>query len=119
MPEYEDDQSDSNEWAPSLDSDFGVPIMWTPREKKALILANEKRWRSSRERNPDTQISYNEYMAHHYGFTMKVAAEQDPKCTSRHHRREGEELKLPGKAEESRKPDGSRRSQKPNRTSDA
>ena len=31
----------------------------------------------TREKNPITQFDYNEYMAHHYAFMMKVAAEQD------------------------------------------
>ena len=78
IPEYEVDHPDNNDSdvsAPSLDSEFGVPIMRTPGVKKALTVANEKLYRSSRAKNPVTRFGYNEYMAHHYGFTMKVAVE--------------------------------------------
>ena len=77
MPEYDvrhPDDSDSNVSAPSLDNEFGVPIMRPPRVKKVLTSANEKLCRSSREKNPVTRFGYNEYMAHHYAFTMKVGA---------------------------------------------
>ena len=40
---------------------------------------NEKLWRSSREKNPVTRFGYNKYMAHHFAFIMKVAAEREPK----------------------------------------
>ena len=54
MPKYEHDHSDGNESAHSLDSEYGgldVPIMRTPRAKKALTMANEKLYHSSREKN--------------------------------------------------------------------
>ena len=87
MPEYEvdhPDDSDSDILAPSLDNEFGVPIMRTPGVKNALTTTNEKLWRSSREKNPVTQFGYNGYMAHHYAFTMKVAANQEPESTRKH-----------------------------------
>ena len=69
----------------SLDSEFGVPIMWTPGVKKTLTTGNEKPRHSSREKNPITRFGYNEYMAHHYAFTMKVAAEQELESPSLNH----------------------------------
>ena len=45
MTECEDNQSNDNELANSLDSEcggFDVPIMRTPRVKKALVGTNEK-----------------------------------------------------------------------------
>ena len=98
MPEYEvdhPDESDSNVSAPLLDSEFGVPIMVTPRVKKALTLANKKLCRSSLEKNPVTQFGYKEFMIHHYVFTMKVA---EPKGTGLRHKLEEEESKLSRKS---------------------
>ena len=71
-----DDGNDSDGSTPSLDSEFGVPIMRTPGVKKALSSASEKLRRSSREKNPVTRLGYNKYMAHHYAFAMKLAAER-------------------------------------------
>ena len=74
MPEYEvdhPDDNDSNVSVPSLDSEFGVPIMRTLGVKKVFILVNEKLCRSSQAKNPVTWFAYNEYMAHHYAFSMK------------------------------------------------
>ena len=83
MKEYDSDNSSTNEsdlgMSPrSLDSEFGVPIMRTPGVKKALASTNEKLRRSSRQKNTITRFGYNEYMAHHYAFMMKVASEQEP-----------------------------------------
>ena len=95
MPKYEvdhPDDSDSDLSAPSLDNEFGVPIMQTPDIKKALKSATEKHRRSSRKKNPVTQFGYNKYMAHHYVFMMKAAAEQElESSTSLRHMLEGEE----------------------------
>ena len=74
MPKYEDDQSDGNKLTPSLGSEFGVPIMQTPGVKKAFSSANEK-LRRSRVKNPVTRFGYchyNEYMAHHYAFMLRI-----------------------------------------------
>ena len=93
MPEYEvdhPDYSDSDVSAHSLDNEFGVPIIQTSRVKNALTSANVKLHRSSRVKNPVTRYAYNEYMAHHYVFTMKVSAEQEPKIPSLRHMLEGE-----------------------------
>ena len=94
MPEFEvevhPDDSNSDDSALSLDSDFGVPIMRTPGVKKALTSTNEKLRRSSRAKTQFTRYTYNEYMAHHYALAMKVVAEQEPERPSLRHRLEGE-----------------------------
>ena len=83
MPEYEDDQSESNESAHSLDSEYGgldVPVMRTPGAQKALKTANKKLCCSSREKNLVSRFGYNDYMAYHYVLIqMKVATAQDPR----------------------------------------
>ena len=77
MPEYEvehrPEDSDSDDSDHSLDSEFGVHIMRTPGVKKALTSANQKLRRSSRAKTQVTRYAYNEYMAHHYAFAMRVA----------------------------------------------
>ena len=81
MNEYEDDQSNDNESAHSLDSEFGgvyVPI----GVKKSLTSANEKLRRSTREKNPVSRFGYNDYMAYHYAFMMKVATVREPETFS-------------------------------------
>ena len=55
--------------------------MWTPGVKKAL---------TSRAKTEVSHYAYNEYMAHHYAFAMKAAAEQEPESPSLRHRLEGE-----------------------------
>ena len=93
MPEYEVDHlddSDSDISARSLDSEFGVPIMWTPGVKKALTSTNEKLCRSSQVKTQVTRYAYNDYMVHHYAFAMKVAAEQEPERLSLRHRLKGD-----------------------------
>ena len=108
MSEYEVevhlDDKDSDESARSLDSEFNVPIMRTPGVKKTLTSANEKLCHSSRVKNPITQNTYTEYMAHHYAFTMKVAAEQDTEIPNRRHSLERKESNYhePCKVAESR-----------------
>ena len=107
MPEYDVDHTDDNDSdvsARSLDSDFGVSIMRTPRVKKALTSANEKLYRSSRAKNPVTRYAYNEYMAHHYAFTMKVMTEQEPKIPSLRRRLDGGGVELPRTAQSRREP---------------
>ena len=96
------DDSNSDVSIPSLDNEFCVPIMRTPRVKKALTSASEKLRHSSREKNLVPWLGYNEYMAHHYAFAMKVVGKQDLglrpfHTTSLHHRLEGEEPRLPCK----------------------
>ena len=62
MPDYEVDHSDENNLDMSLCGQ----------------LTNESLRRLSREKTPVTRFDYNECMAHHYAFMMKVAAEQEP-----------------------------------------
>ena len=73
MSEYKDDHFDDRESTQSLDSEFvsfNVPI----KVKEALSSANEKLCRTTREKNLVSQFNYNDYMAYHYAFMMKVAA---------------------------------------------
>ena len=81
MAEYEDDRFDDDASTHSLDSELGgfdVPI----GAKKALISANEKLRRSTREKNPVSRFGYNDYMAYHYAFMMKVATVREPETFS-------------------------------------
>ena len=76
-------KSDGNKSTHSLDSEFGafdVPIMRKPRLKKAISTANEKLCRSTREKNSVSQFGYNNYMAYHYAFMMKVAVDREFKA---------------------------------------
>ena len=80
MPEYEEDQFDSNESTRSLDNELGgfdVPIMRTPGVKKAISTTNEKLHRSTHEKNPVSRFGYNDYMAYHYVFMIKKAADHE------------------------------------------
>ena len=88
--EVHPDDSNSDDSALSLDSEFGVPIMRTPGVKKALTSTNKKLRLSSQEKTEVNRSTYNEYMAHHYAFAMKVVAEQEPERPSLYHRLEGE-----------------------------
>ena len=81
MPEYEDDHFDRNESTQSLDSQFGgfdIPV----GVKKVLTTANEKLYRSIREKNPVSRFGYNDYMAYHYAFMMKVATVRESETFS-------------------------------------
>ena len=69
MPKYKD--ANEIEWTHSLDSEFGglsVPIMRTPRAPR----------RSTWEKNVVCRFGYNDYMAYHYAFMMKVAIVREP-----------------------------------------
>ena len=81
MAEYEDDLFDDDASTHSLHSELGgfdVPI----GAKKALISANEKLRRSTREKNPVSRFGYNDYMAYHYAFMMKMATVREPETFS-------------------------------------
>ena len=76
MPKFEDDHSDGNESAHSLDSEYGgmeVPIMRTPGAKKVLTTTSEKLYRCTREKYVVNRFGYNVYLAYHYAFMMKMA----------------------------------------------
>ena len=47
--------------------------MQTNVVKKAIYAANEKLFRSTREKNPVSRFGYDDYMAYQYAFMMKVA----------------------------------------------
>ena len=82
MPEYEDDHFDGNESTHSLDSEFGgfdVPI----GVKKALTSANKELCRSTHEKNLVSRFGYNNYMAYHYAFMMKVMTVREPDFVSK------------------------------------
>ena len=70
--------------------------MRTPGVKKAFSSTSEKLRLSSREKNPVTRLGYNEYMAHHYAFAMKVVVGQEltGSTASLHRRLEGEKPDL-------------------------
>ena len=73
MHEYED--SDGNELTHSLDSQcdgLDVPIMRTP----------EATCRSTREKKVVIRFGYNDHMAYHYAFMMKLATIREPKTFS-------------------------------------
>ena len=81
MPEFEVDHSDESDLDGSshlVDWDFGVPVMRTPGVKKALGGTNEKLIRSTRENNVVIWFGYNDYMAYHYAFMVKVATVGEP-----------------------------------------
>ena len=76
MLEFEDGQSDRDELTHSLDSEYGgleIPTLRTPTTKKVLTTSSEKVHRSTREKNVVNRFGYNDYMAYHYAFMMKVA----------------------------------------------
>mgnify|MGYP006973841883 CR=1 FL=1 len=82
MPEYEDDQFDDNESTHSLDNQFhgvDVPI----GVKKALTSANGKLRHSTRSKNLISRFGYNNYMAYHYAFMMKVMTVREPDFVSK------------------------------------
>ena len=76
MPEYEVDHFDKSDVdgpACSVDYEFVVPMMKTPRVKKALMGTNEKVCCLTREKNIVTRFGYDDYMAYHYAFMIKIA----------------------------------------------
>ena len=85
MPENVDEQSGGNESTHSLDNELGgfnVPMMRTPGVKKAIDTTNENLCHSTQEKNLISRFGYNDYMAQHYAFMMKVASAQEPECFS-------------------------------------
>ena len=81
MSEYEDDRFDDDKSTHSLDNEFSgfdVPI----GAKKTLISANEKLHRSTPEKNLVSRFGFNDYMAYHYAFMMKVATVRKPETFS-------------------------------------
>ena len=79
MPEFKD--SDGNESAHSHDNEYGglhVPIIRTVVAKKAITKTSEQLCCSTREKNVVSRFVYNDYVAYHYAFMMKVAIVREP-----------------------------------------
>ena len=83
MSEYEDNRFDDDESTHSLDSEFEGLDIRTNGVKKALESTNEKLRRSTREKNPVSRFGYNDYMAYHYAFMMKVVTLREPETFSK------------------------------------
>ena len=64
----------------SLDEEFGIPAMKTPRVKKAMQAMNAKLHKSLRVKNPVQRLVYNGYVAHHYAYMAKVVQDVEPTC---------------------------------------
>ena len=83
MSEYEDPNDNAS--THSLDSEFkglDIPIIQMAGGKKALESANETLRHSSREKNPVSRFGYNDYMAYHYAYMMKVSSVREPETFS-------------------------------------
>ena len=73
--EYED--SDGNELDHSLNNEYGgldVAIMRTPGANKEFTKTSEQPSLSTQEKNVVNRFGYNDYMAYHYAFMMKMEA---------------------------------------------
>ena len=71
----------NNESTHPLDSELEGLVIFMIRTngaKKAIIAANDKLHRSTREKTTISQFSYDDYMAYHYAFMMKAATFRDP-----------------------------------------
>ena len=65
----------------SLNNEYGgldAPITRTPRGKKASTKVSEQLRRPTCEKNVVSRFGYNNYMAYHYAFIMKVATILEP-----------------------------------------
>jgi hypothetical protein len=71
-------EASASEQSDSEHSDLGPPELQSIAAKRAMKSANEKLRRSSRHKNPVMRYGYNEYMAHHYAFMIKVASVREP-----------------------------------------
>ena len=83
MSEYEDPNDNAS--THSLDNEFeglDIPIIQTVGAKKALESANETLCCLSREKNPVSLFGYNDYMAYHYVYVMKVTSVREPETFS-------------------------------------
>ena len=75
MSEYEDPNHNAS--THSLESEFEdieISIIQIDGTKKGLESANEKLRHSSREKNPVSRFGYNDYMAYHYAYMIKVTS---------------------------------------------
>ena len=83
MPEFED--TNDNASTHSLESEseeLDLSIFQTAEAQKAIDSTNEKLCRSSREKNPVSRFGYNDYMAYHYAYMMKVTSVREPETFS-------------------------------------
>ena len=83
MLEYEDPIEKKSTY--SLDSELeglDTPMIQKNRAKKAIISTNEILYRSTQEKNLVSQFGYDDYMAYHYAFMMKVVIVQEPETFS-------------------------------------
>ena len=83
MSEYED--TNDNASTQSLDNEsegLDISIIQTVGAQKAVEAANENPRRSSREKNPVSRFGYNDYMAYHYAYMMKVNSVRGPETFS-------------------------------------
>ena len=84
MSEYA--ETNDNVSTHSLDSEsegLDISIIQTAGAQKALEAANENPRRSSREKNPVSRFGYNDYMAYHYAYMMKVTSVREPETFSK------------------------------------
>ena len=79
MPEYGTDRdlSDLHE-SDSEKSNDGPSRAKSASAKKASTSANEQLRRSTHQKNPIVRFGYNEYMAHHFAYMMRVLEVRDP-----------------------------------------
>ena len=83
MSEYEDVNDNASTHSRDSESEcLDITIIQTARAKKALESANEKLRRSSREKNPVSRFGYNDYMAYHYAYMMKVTSIRETETLS-------------------------------------
>ena len=80
MREYEDQEE--TEMLHSLDSEFEDLDIRIDGAKKAILPTDRELRRSTREKNPVNRYGYDEYMAYHYAFMMKVASVREPETLS-------------------------------------
>ena len=55
-----------------------MPIMRSPGAKKEFTKTSEQPHRSTCEKNVVKRFGYNDYMAYHYAFMVKVATVGEP-----------------------------------------
>ena len=81
MPKYVDSEGIESEHSP--DSEFnGLDLSVTSRAKKVHTKTNEPLRCSTQEKNAVSRIGYNDYMAYHYAFMMKVGTVREPEMFS-------------------------------------
>ena len=83
MSEYEDLNDNASTHSLTNESEgLDISIIQTAGAKETLESANEKLCPSSREKNPVSRFGYNDYMAYHYTYMMKVTSVREPETFS-------------------------------------